>query len=117
MYKIFDANAESNELATFLNKRGFRLDTVSMFITDGGFCGVETKARPVKQDKYDQLEEDIEKKGYRRIQVFMLIDGENEEVNELYEKQAQKEVNVISQISKGTEEGHLVMIDYVEKNY
>lgn len=116
MYKVFDANAESNELATFLNKRGFRLDTVSMFITEGGFCGVETKARKVKTDRYDE-DTTARLKEYRRIQVFMLIDGESEGINELYEKQDDKEVRIISQISKGTEEGHLVMIDYVEKLY
>lgn len=115
MYKVFDANAEKHELATFLNKRGFRLESVSMFITEAGFCGVDTLARPKKRyDKYDDDEQE-KLKYYRRIEVFMLINGESEEINALYERAQDKEVRILSRISKGTEEGHLVMIDYEER--
>ena len=110
--KLFNANAEPEELATFLNRRGFRLDSVSMFITESGFCGVNVVK---KEKKYDKYEEEPKKKKYRRIKVFRLEDGESEEINKLHLLAEERQITIIEQISKGTEEGYLVMIDYEEK--
>lgn len=115
MFKMFDANIYPEELATYLNRRGFRLDSVSMFITDAGFCGVSTRRTKLKHDPYDEYDDTKKKRYYRRIKVFQLIDGENADLNDLYERASNREIRVISEISKGTEEGYLVMIDYEEK--
>lgn len=118
MLKLFDASTQELELATYLNRRGFRLESVSMYISEAGYCGVSIKRKKIKKDPYqDVFEEEKEHfdRSYRRISVFMLIDGENESLNDIYEKAENKQLRIISEISKGTEEGYLVMIDYVEK--